>query len=90
MDGLRVLARRPIVVGEELTLDYSTFEPSHPPFECWCKSAVCRKMIQPNEYKEEWFQQRYGTHVSPFILALIGREAIENQQRLKNAANVHA
>jgi len=77
MCGLEVRARRFIAMGEELTLDYATFEPSHPAFECWCGSALCRKMIEPNEYRMEWFKQRYGGHVSPFIRALMRREEAE-------------
>lgn len=71
MDGLQVTARRPIAKDEELTLDYATFEPTHPEFECWCGATACRRMVRPNEYKEVWFQERYGAHVSPFILTLI-------------------
>jgi hypothetical protein len=69
MDGLSVVARRAVAKGEELTLDYATFEPTHPAFECWCGAAQCRQMIRPNEYREEWFQQRYGRFVSPHIRA---------------------
>jgi hypothetical protein len=84
MDGLQVTARRSISPGEELTLDYATFEPTHPAFACWCGAATCRKMVRPNEFKEEWFQTRYGSHVSPYILMLIGREAVERERAAKN------
>jgi hypothetical protein len=81
MSGLEVRARRPIARDEELTLDYATFEPSHPEFQCWCQAQLCRKMVRPNEYKEPWFQNRYGQHVSPHILSLI---QLQQQQQQKD------
>jgi D-alanine-D-alanine ligase len=79
MSGLAVVARRPLARDDELTLDYATFEPSHPSFECWCGAAVCRRMIRPNEYREAWFQERYGAHVSPHIRALQEQEQREHE-----------
>lgn len=81
MSGLAVVARRPIAKGAELTLDYATFEPTHPEFECWCGAATCRKMVRPNEYKESWFQERYGNFVSPHILSLIQKSKEERAAR---------
>jgi D-alanine-D-alanine ligase len=87
MSGLQVRARRDIAAGEELTLDYATFEPEHPAFECWCGAGegLCRKQVRPDEYREEWFQQRYGEHVSPHILSLQKRERELEQQARKMA-----
>jgi len=45
-DGLDVLALRPIVKGEELTLDYATFLDEHmEPFDCKCGSPKCRGRV---------------------------------------------
>lgn len=45
-DGLNVVARRAIPVGEELTLDYADFlDDSAEPFDCACGSARCRGRI---------------------------------------------
>jgi hypothetical protein len=46
MQGLDVVARRPIKKDEELTLNYSTFAPEIPPFDCWCGSANCQKRTE--------------------------------------------
>ncbi|MBK7885091.1 MAG: SET domain-containing protein-lysine N-methyltransferase [Chitinophagaceae bacterium] len=45
--GLNVLAIRPILAGEELTLDYATFlaEEYMEPFNCKCGAANCRGYI---------------------------------------------
>jgi len=71
MQNLDVTARRAIKQGEELTLDYATFLPNHPPFECWCGAQGCRRQLQPNEYKQSWFKETYGVHVSPYIRHLM-------------------
>jgi len=82
MSGLDVVARRSIKAGEELTLDYSTFLPSHPEFECWCGSKMCRKNLKPGEYKEQWFKERYYGRCSPYIQAMLEQEH-ERLQRQK-------
>jgi D-alanine-D-alanine ligase len=44
--GLNVMALRDINIGEELTIDYSTFCDGHmPSFECQCGSPKCRGRI---------------------------------------------
>lgn len=71
MDGLSVTARKYIKKHEELTLDYATFVTTFPKFKCWCGTAICRGFLKDNEYKEQWFQERYKNHCSPFINGLI-------------------
>jgi D-alanine-D-alanine ligase len=45
-DGLNVYAKKNIIQGEELTLDYATItDETAAPFECRCGSPVCRKYI---------------------------------------------
>jgi D-alanine-D-alanine ligase len=52
--GLDVVTLRPVVAGEELTIDYSTFcGPDMEPFACRCGAPVCRGTIvgtEPGEY----------------------------------------
>jgi len=67
MFGLETRARRAIRAGEELTLDYATFLPDHPAFNCWCGSELCRKQLKPGDFREPWFAQRYNGHCSPYI-----------------------
>ena len=71
INGLQFIARRDMACGEELTIDYATVLPSHPTFRCSCGTGECRTMIQPNEYREEWFEKRYGTHVSSYVRMLM-------------------
>ena len=46
LDGLDIVARRPIAVGEELTLDYGTFlDERGEAFDCACGATNCRGRI---------------------------------------------
>ena len=65
--------------GAELTVDYATFMNTLTDFQCWCGSSLCRRRIKREEYKEKWFQDRYGSHVSPYVLMLIGIDQMKNQ-----------
>lgn len=48
--GLNVIAKRPIALGEELTLDYAEFLDEHAePFQCLCGAANCRGKISGNK-----------------------------------------
>jgi D-alanine-D-alanine ligase len=45
-NGLDVVAIRPIMNGEELTLDYASFlDENMEPFKCKCRTAECRGLI---------------------------------------------
>eukprot|EP00823_Brevimastigomonas_motovehiculus_P009131 TRINITY_DN87_c6_g1_i1.p1 TRINITY_DN87_c6_g1~~TRINITY_DN87_c6_g1_i1.p1 ORF type:complete len:664 (+),score=255.26 TRINITY_DN87_c6_g1_i1:23-2014(+) len=74
LSGLDVIVHRPIKAGEELTIDYSTFEPFHPEFKCWCGAKNCRGKVGTNEWKEAWFEERYRGYFMPFIQSLIKRQ----------------
>ncbi|CAF0893845.1 unnamed protein product [Adineta steineri] len=80
VDGLQYVARRPIHDDEQLTVDYSTYTVSSHDFECWCKSPLCRRRIQPNEYKEKWFQDRYGSHTTSYTQMLIEIDKMKNNK----------
>ena len=57
--SLNVIARRDIKEREDLTLDYSTFcDYTMKPFECFCKSDLCRGTVIPGQVPWE----QYGTH----------------------------
>ncbi|MBK7440284.1 MAG: hypothetical protein IPI65_01780 [Bacteroidetes bacterium] len=46
-DGLNVNALRDIQIGEELTLDYTTFlDENMEPFQCRCGHPSCRGLIK--------------------------------------------
>jgi hypothetical protein len=64
---LNLAARRKIVVGEEITIDYGTFyNENMEDFACSCNAAECRKMIRGTDYKEP-FIERYRGHVSDYV-----------------------
>lgn len=65
--GLDVVARREIVAGEEVTLDYATFcNELMPSFRCRCGAPGCRGTIRGTDHLED-FVERYGEHVSDYV-----------------------
>jgi hypothetical protein len=65
-------------------MDYSIVTNTPPDFECWCGASQCRRRLKPDEYKEKWFQDRYGSHVSPYIQMLIEIDKIKNNNDISN------
>jgi len=67
LEGLDVVARRPIRRGEEILLDYATFyDETMPSFECGCGAAECRKTIRGDDYRLD-VVDRYEGHLSDHI-----------------------
>jgi D-alanine-D-alanine ligase-like ATP-grasp enzyme len=67
LEGLDVVARRPLKRGDEITLDYGTFyDERMPSFECTCGAGECRGTIRGDDYRLD-IVARYGTHVSDHI-----------------------
>jgi len=67
LDGLDVVARRPLAQGDEITLDYATFyDERMAAFACGCGSRACRGTIRGEDYLGD-FVARYGPHVSDHI-----------------------
>ncbi|MFQ5526371.1 MAG: SET domain-containing protein-lysine N-methyltransferase [Thermoanaerobaculia bacterium] len=67
LDGLDVVARRRIKVGEEITLDFATIHNEvMPSFECRCGAEACRGRIRGRDHLED-FVDRYGVHISPYV-----------------------
>src|SRR5271169_72373 len=68
LDGLDLVARRPIEEGEQLTVDYATFcGPSMTPFRCSCGASECRGEIRGTDFLLPEIAARYGDHVSDFV-----------------------
>jgi D-alanine-D-alanine ligase len=67
LDGLDLVARRPIAAGEALTIDYATFcGEAMAPFDCGCGAAACRRTIRGTDlYLPEL--DRYGDHLSDYV-----------------------
>ena len=75
-DEVTLVARRDIVVGEELTIDYAVFEGNEKwvgPWECRCGSELCRGRCTGSDWRQKELQERYRNHFSPFICERIRR-----------------
>jgi D-alanine-D-alanine ligase-like ATP-grasp enzyme len=69
MDGLDLVARRPIAKGDAISCDYGTFcDEMMEPFSCGCGSAGCRGEIRGTDYLLPRIAD-YGRHVSPWTAA---------------------
>jgi hypothetical protein len=67
IDGLNIVARRPIAEGEQISLDYATFcNEVMPSFVCTCGSEQCRMTITGRDYLSSCIDI-YGDHISAFV-----------------------
>jgi hypothetical protein len=82
LDATSQGARRDIVAGEELTLDYATVSviPSWR-MECRCGATLCRRVIAGDDWRRAELQARYGDHFLPFINARIRQSAAATRVR---------
>ena len=70
-----LVARRDIEAGEEITYDYSTTDVDHLfEMECTCGSSRCRGKISNRDYLDSAWQDQYGFHLPPHVLAAIERD----------------
>lgn len=66
-ESMRIIARRPIKPGEEITLDYAMFDSSPYTFSCLCNSPDCRKIITGEDWQLPELQHRYKGFFSPYL-----------------------
>jgi hypothetical protein len=69
-DEVKIIARRAIAAGEELTLDYAltTTQPDWALDQpCQCGSPVCRGKVTGNDWRLPDVQARYAEHFVPYI-----------------------
>lgn len=68
LDGLDLVARRPIARGEPIAIDYATFcGPTMEAFACRCGSGLCRGTIRGADGLDPSVLDRYGDHVSDYV-----------------------
>lgn len=68
LEGLDLVARRPIRRGERVTVDYATFcGPAMEPFACRCGADGCRGVVRGTDHLEAFVAERYGEHVSDYV-----------------------
>jgi uncharacterized protein len=68
-DAYTLVARRPIMAGEEVTSDYATSTGiADFAMDCACGSALCRRVITGEDWRRAELQARYGDHWTPVLL----------------------
>jgi D-alanine-D-alanine ligase len=68
IEGLDLVARRPIEAGEEITIEYATFiAGTGDSFDCRCGEDDCRGTITPQDWQLPDVRRRYGDHCSAYI-----------------------
>jgi cyanophycin synthetase len=74
-ESMEIHARRPIAEGEELTIDYATFEYDiqFMPGDCLCGTPGCRKRITGYKDMPRKVRQAYGEYIAEY---LVEREAV--------------
>jgi SET domain-containing protein len=70
-DEVTLVTRRPVQVGEELTVDYGTMTVVPWGMECRCGAASCRGVVTGDDWRRPELQERYAGRFSPFINARI-------------------
>jgi len=67
LEGLDVVARRPLAAGQEITLDYATCHDERmPSFACRCGAAACRGTIRGEDHLAG-FVSAYDGHLSEHV-----------------------
>jgi hypothetical protein len=67
-DSIKIVAMKNIRRGEEVTIDYSTFESEKGWYlECQCKSKNCRHIIRSYEFLPPKLRQKYSDFISEYL-----------------------
>eukprot|EP01088_Endostelium_zonatum_P014236 TRINITY_DN3032_c0_g1_i1.p1 TRINITY_DN3032_c0_g1~~TRINITY_DN3032_c0_g1_i1.p1 ORF type:complete len:227 (-),score=32.20 TRINITY_DN3032_c0_g1_i1:280-960(-) len=70
----KIVARRNIQQGEELTYDYATTDTLYTDFtNCMCNSKQCRRYISCRDWQRKDLQEKYGNHFVPYILRALNQ-----------------
>ena len=68
ISATRLVARREIAVGEELTYDYATSDSvPYDEFDCACATPSCRGTIRGNDWSQTDFRLRNDGWFSPYL-----------------------
>ncbi len=76
IDAYRLVTRRRIEAGEELTSDYATSTGEDAfTMACMCGSALCRRVITGRDWRRQDLRDRYGDHWVPALLDRIRKDS---------------
>ena len=68
IEGLDLVARRPIEAGEEISVEYATFVAgAGESFDCRCGASDCRGKVTPEDWRLPEIRRRYEEHCSAYI-----------------------
>ena len=72
----KIVARRDIVAGEEITLDQGTWnfdeaEYAHDGTTCSCGAKACRGVLSENDWQRADVQENYRGHFHPLVQKMI-------------------
>lgn len=69
LDGqIATVALRPILPGEEVTIDYAMCDGSpYDEFQCTCGAAICRGKVTGEDWRNPMLWERYKGHFSPYL-----------------------
>ncbi|GAQ88989.1 hypothetical protein KFL_004760040 [Klebsormidium nitens] len=85
-DPARMLARRAMKAGEEITFDYATSETTDFRYQisgwesCLCGSKNCRGKLLGSDYQRPDVRKRYEGHFMPYVQRLIERGAAAGEE----------
>ena len=65
------VALRDIEAGEELTHDWATTDDDNYELECRCGARTCRGLIKGQDWRRPDLQEKYGRHISSYLLEKI-------------------
>ena len=69
IEGLDLVARRPIEAGEQITVEYATFlAGTGESFDCHCGADACRGTVTPEDWQLPEIRRRYRDHCSAYIV----------------------
>lgn len=74
-----VVARRTILPGHELLIDYATLDESPTEFDCTCGSALCRGKVEGGLWKDPDFRARHQEYFSWNLLERLRAETTQQQ-----------
>src|SRR3990167_2523085 len=80
-DDVTVVARRDISVGEEITVDFATWDDGGWEYSddglCTCRSDLCRGVLTNNDWQRSELQIRYNGHFSPYLSYRIKKNKVK-------------